>query len=89
MCNFAAVSGERIQIKEVVAIARMVPIGMDFWASLRSPERFEPAMIPKGQHITENHIHQTEQVHTGCSLSVVSTLLFIISSTNAYSGTNF
>lgn len=86
MCNFvifAAVSGERIQIKEVVAIARMVPIGMDFWASLRSPERLEPAMIPKGQHITENHIH------TAFSLSVVSTLLFIISSTNANSGTNF
>lgn len=25
----------------------MVPIGIDLWASLRSPERFEPAMIPK------------------------------------------
>lgn len=33
-------------MKEVVAIARMVPMGMDFWASRRSPERFEPAMIP-------------------------------------------
>lgn len=31
---------------EVVAMARMVPMGMDFWASLRSPDRLEPAMIP-------------------------------------------
>lgn len=34
---------------EVVAIARMVPMGMDFWASRKSPDRFEPAMIPKGE----------------------------------------
>ena len=33
-------------MKEVVAIARMVPMGMDFWASRKSPDRFEPAMIP-------------------------------------------
>lgn len=33
---------------EVVAIARMVPMGMDFWASRKSPDRFEPAMIPGG-----------------------------------------
>lgn len=33
---------------EVVMIARMVPTGMDFWASRRSPDRFEPAMIPEG-----------------------------------------
>lgn len=37
---------ERIQMTDVVAIARMVPMGMDFWASLKSPDRFEPAMIP-------------------------------------------
>ena len=30
----------------VVIIAAMVPIGMDFCASLRSPERLEPAIIP-------------------------------------------
>jgi hypothetical protein len=24
----------------------MVPTGMDFWASARSPERFDPAIIP-------------------------------------------
>lgn len=41
-------SGEpwRIQTAEVVAMARMVPVGMDFWASRRSPERLEPAMMP-------------------------------------------
>lgn len=39
-------SGERIQTKEVVVMAAMVPTGMDFWASRRSPERLEPAMIP-------------------------------------------
>lgn len=27
-------------------MARMVPVGMDFWASRRSPERLEPAMMP-------------------------------------------
>lgn len=36
----------RIQTAEVVAMARMVPVGIDFWASRRSPERLEPAMIP-------------------------------------------
>lgn len=36
----------RIQMMDVVAIARIVPMGMDFWASLKSPDRFEPAMIP-------------------------------------------
>lgn len=39
-------SGERIQTVEVVVMAAMVPMGMDFWASRRSPERLEPAMIP-------------------------------------------
>lgn len=31
---------------DVVKIAHMVPIGIDFCASFRSPERFEPAIIP-------------------------------------------
>lgn len=30
----------------VVKIAQIVPIGMLFCASAKSPERFEPAMIP-------------------------------------------
>lgn len=37
---------QRIQIKEVVEIAKIVPVGIDFWASLRSPDLFEPAIIP-------------------------------------------
>lgn len=37
---------ERIHTREVVTMARMVPTGMDFWASRRSPERFEPAIMP-------------------------------------------
>lgn len=28
-------------------MAAMVPTGIDFWASRRSPERLEPAMIPE------------------------------------------
>lgn len=31
---------------DVVRIAQIVPIGMDFCASAKSPERFEPAIIP-------------------------------------------
>ena len=38
---------ERIQMNVVVAMARMVPMGMDFWASRRSPDRLEPAMMPE------------------------------------------
>lgn len=38
----------RIQMMEVVTIARMVPTGIDFWASRRSPDRFEPAIMPGG-----------------------------------------
>ncbi len=38
--------GVRIQTKDVVPMAAMVPMGIDFCASARSPERLEPAMIP-------------------------------------------
>lgn len=31
---------------EVVVMAKMVPTGMDFWASRRSPDLLEPAMMP-------------------------------------------
>lgn len=27
-------------------MAQMVPMGMDFWASAKSPERLDPAIIP-------------------------------------------
>ena len=54
-------SSERIQTMEVVVMAAMVPMGMDFWASRRSPERLEPAMIPeqivKKETRSEIHTH--------------------------------
>lgn len=31
---------------DVVKIAAIVPLGMDLWASSRSPDLFEPAIIP-------------------------------------------
>lgn len=46
---------ERIQMMEVVVMARMVPMGMDFWASCKSPDRFDPAMIPV-QNKTEHRM---------------------------------
>lgn len=46
-CFPAGGSSERIQTVEVVVMAAMVPMGIDFWASRRSPERLEPAMIPE------------------------------------------
>ena len=36
----------RIQTKDVVAMAAIVPMGIDFCASFRFPDRFDPAMIP-------------------------------------------
>lgn len=42
-------------MKEVVRIAIMVPIGMDLWASLRSPDLFEPAIMPEIKH-THTHV---------------------------------
>ena len=32
---------------EVVIMAHIVPIGIDFWASAKSPDLLEPAMIPR------------------------------------------
>lgn len=46
----------RIHTVEVVVMAAMVPIGMDFWASRRSPERFEPAMIPVSPRKKKIHL---------------------------------
>lgn len=44
-------------------MAAIVPMGIDFWASRRSPERFEPAMMPestkvivKGQIYRRSHL---------------------------------
>lgn len=49
-------SDERIQTKEVVRMARMVPMGMERCASFKSPDRLEPAMIPEKQ----NHSKEEE-----------------------------
>lgn len=38
--------GKRIQIRAVVRMAAIVPMGMDFCASLKSPDLLEPAMMP-------------------------------------------
>lgn len=47
---------KKIQTRDVVTIARIVPTGMDFWASLRSPDLFEPAIIPwKKNDMYENY----------------------------------
>lgn len=46
----------RIQMKEVVRIAIMVPNGMDLWASLRSPDLLDPAIIPEIKH-KHTHAH--------------------------------
>lgn len=39
-------SRQRIQTKEQVRVAKMVPTGMDCCGSLKSPDMFEPVMIP-------------------------------------------
>jgi len=36
----------RIQTADVVATAHIVPIGMDFEASAKSPDLLDPAIIP-------------------------------------------
>ena len=38
---------KRIQTNDVVPIAAIVPVGMDLEASRKSPERFDPAIIPE------------------------------------------
>ena len=45
-----------IQTSDVVVMARMVPTGMDFWASRRSPDRLDPAMMPTGPGEKVNRI---------------------------------
>lgn len=32
-------------------MAKMVPMGMDFWALARSPDRLEPAIIPANEEL--------------------------------------
>ena len=47
---------------DVVVMAAMVPMGIDFWASRRSPERLEPAMIP--EHTVEKQTWSRSEIHT-------------------------
>jgi len=61
----------RIQTNEVVAMAQIVPIGIDFCASARSPERFEPAMIPAQpvRIVLARRLHWPQlPIHAGHSL---------------------
>jgi len=37
---------KKIQTKDVVPTAAIVPVGIAFEASAKSPDRFEPAIIP-------------------------------------------
>ena len=37
---------KRIHMKLVVRIAPIVPLGIDLWASFKSPDRLDPAIIP-------------------------------------------
>ena len=41
-----------IHNSDVVSVARMVPVGMDFCASFRSPDLLEPAIIPEMNSIS-------------------------------------
>lgn len=47
-------------------MARMVPVGMDFWASRRSPDRLDPAMIPVGRRAVQIEARAIEErTHIG------------------------
>lgn len=55
----------RIQMKEVVRMARMVPMGMDLCASRRSPDLLEPAMIPGRTKANTAEGHSSEPLSLG------------------------
>lgn len=44
--NIRYSKAKKIQITDVKITAPIVPTGMDFWASDRSPDLFEPDMKP-------------------------------------------
>ena len=57
---------------EVDNTAEMVPDGIDFWASLRSPDMLEPVMIPE-THIEVGEFDDPQKViywQTGMHLHV-------------------
>jgi len=47
----------RIQTKDVVATAAIVPVGIAFDASAKSPERFDPAIMPDNTQPLESNIN--------------------------------
>lgn len=51
-------------------MAMIVPMGMDFCASRRSPDRFDPAMIPvkhkKRGHFRKTPAHTITSAHLPC-----------------------
>jgi len=50
----------RIQTKDVVATAAIVPVGIAFDASAKSPDRFEPAMMPnKTNRLTVSRLNSS------------------------------
>lgn len=55
---------KRIQTRVVVVIAKMVPMGMDFWASRRSPDLLEPAMMP-----SKHKVNSMVTFHVKCLCS--------------------
>ena len=68
-------------------MAQMVPVGMDFWASLRSPDRFEPAMIPR----TQQHpmVSQILNIQNILYLTLNLTMRTLISLLINFSRTNY
>lgn len=46
----------------VVKIAQIVPMGILFWASAKSPERFDPAIIPEMIFMRWRHAHNDDWV---------------------------
>ena len=45
-----------------MATAPMVPTGIDRWASARSPDRFDPAMIPVDKEIKNYMARETSNI---------------------------
>jgi hypothetical protein len=57
---------------EVVRMAHIVPIGIDFWASAKSPDLLEPAMIPRITQEKLNPCMTTDQVPLGSTVASYS-----------------
>lgn len=64
-------------------MAAIVPMGIDFWASRRSPERLEPAMIPEQiterQTLSRSTRFMCTNTHTGGPRGSRTSLSFLLS----------